>query len=155
MKKLIITSLVALASFAGFAQTSAFDKFQNVEGIESVIINKKFFEIAGSIEAPAGGEKAQKCLNMLKDFDNLKVFTSSEKKHKKALSNAVHSYLKDGALQELLSVNDEGSKVRVYVKDSGKANQINEALLFVEGGKEVVVMTFTGSLNLNDLKSLK
>ncbi|MFP5495256.1 MAG: hypothetical protein ACLGJE_03800, partial [Gammaproteobacteria bacterium] len=36
MKKIIITSLLAIAPFVSFAQTKAFDKFQNVEGIESV-----------------------------------------------------------------------------------------------------------------------
>lgn len=155
MKKLIITSLLAVVPFLSFAQTNAFDKFQNVDGIESVCISKKLFELAGSIEAKDAGEKAQKCLNMVKNMDNLKIFTTSERKHKKNLSKAVASYLKDTSLTELLAVNDNESKVKVFVKEGGKATEIREALLFVESDKEVVVMSFTGALDFNDLKKLK
>jgi hypothetical protein len=155
MKKLIITSLLAVAPFLGFAQTKAFDKFQNVEGIESVCISKKFFEMAGGIEASGSTEKTKKCLDMVKNIDNLKIFTTSERRHKKDLSQAVASYLKETALTQLLAVNDKESKVKVFVKEGGKATEIREALLFVENDKEVVVMSFTGAVDLNDIKALK
>lgn len=155
MKKIIITSLLAIAPFVSFAQTKAFDKFQNVEGIESVCISKKLFEMAGSLEAKDAGEKTQKCLDLVKNMDNLKIFTTSERRHKKDLSKAVASYLKETSLTELIAVNDKESKVKVFVKEGGKASEIREALLFVESDKQVVVMSFIGSLNLNDLKKLK
>lgn len=155
MKRLIITSILAIAPFVAFAQTKAFDKFQNVDGIESVCISKKLFEMAGSIEAPGDSEKTQKCLNMVKNMDNIQIFTTSERRHKKDLSKAVASYLKETALTQLVAVNDKDAKVKVFVKEGGKASEIREALVFVESDKQVVVMSFTGALNLNDLKKLK
>ena len=155
MKKIIITSILAIAPFVGFAQTKAFDKFQNVDGIESVCISKKMFEMAGSIDATGSSEKTKKCLDMVKNIDNLKVFTTSERRHKKDLSNAVASYLKETSLTELLAVNDKDSTVKVFVKEGGKSSAIREALVFVESDKEVVVVSFTGALDLNDLKKLK
>lgn len=155
MKKLIIAVVLAVTPFVSFAQTNVFDKFQNVEGIQSICLNSKLFEIAGSVETPAGGEKAQKCLDMVKNIDNMKIFSTSERKHKKNLSSAVWAYLKENTLSELVSVNDKGSKVKVYVKQGGKPSEIREALVFVEDDKEVVVMSFTGQVDLNTLKKLK
>lgn len=151
MKKFIITSVLAALPLLGFSQTSAFDKFQNVEGIGSICINSKFFELAGNAEA--GNEKAQKYLDVVNKLDNLKIFTTSEKKYKKALRNAVTSYLKDSVLEQVISVNSNGSKVKVYVQE-GQA-KLKEALLFVESEEEVVVITFTGAIDLKKLKDIQ
>lgn len=151
MKKFIITTVLAALPLLGFSQTTAFDKFQNVEGIGSVCINNKFFEMAG--ETQAGNEKAQKYLDVVNKLDNLKIFTTSVKKHKKALRNAVTSYLKSSMLEQLISVNSDGSSVKVYVQE-GEA-KLKEALLFVESEEEVVVMTFTGTIDLKKLKDLQ
>lgn len=156
MKKFIITSILAVAPFIGFAQTTAFDKFKDVDGITSVTLNKELFEMAGNIEV-SGNEKTDKCLSMVKNLDGLKVFTTSEKKHMKNIRNAVSSYLKSNTLSELMSINDKGSKVKIYVKEGAGKADLREALVFVEDDKDkqVVLLSFTGNINLNDLKKLK
>lgn len=156
MKKFIIASLLAVAPFIGSAQTTAFDKFKDVDGITSLTINKELFELAGDMEV-SGNEKADKCLSMVKNLDGLKVFTTSQKKHMKNIRNAVASYLKSNSLEELMSVTDKGSKVKIYVRSGVSASEVKEALLFVEDDKDkqVVLLSFTGNLNLKDLKSLK
>lgn len=154
MKKFIVTALLAAMPFIASAQTTAFDKFENVEGIETVVINKKMFEIIGNVEAPAGGDKAQKMINAVKGLDNVKVFTTSEKKHRKEMAKTVESYLKQNTLEELMSVKDEKSRIKIYV-NKGDSSLIKECLVFVDDDKEMVLLSLTGNIDLKELGDLK
>ncbi|WP_051200369.1 DUF4252 domain-containing protein [Flavobacterium subsaxonicum] len=156
MKKFIITLLLAALPAVTFAQ-SAFDKFSNVDGIEAVTISGKMFEMLGSVEAGDNDAETQKVLNQVKNLDNLKIFSTAEKKYRKEIRTAVTNYLKTNALEELMSVKDGKSTIRIYVKQGASANIVKEGLLFVEDAddKQVVLISFTGTLNLNDLKDLK
>lgn len=156
MKKFIIIALLAVAPFIGSAQTTAFDKFKDVDGIASITVNKKLFEMAGDMEV-SGSEKADKALSMVKNIDGLKVFITSEKKHMKSMRNTVLSYLKTAGLEELVTFNDKGSMIKFYVREGVTSSDVKEALLFMEDAddKKVVLLSFTGNLNLNDLKNIK
>lgn len=153
MKKFIITALFAALPFAGFAQ-SEFDKFQNVAGIESVAISGSFFDMAESFKDEAKDEKAKKCLELIKDVDNFKILSTSENKHIKSLKKAVASYLKSDGLEQMLSVNGDGAKFQVFVKE-GKG-LLKEALVSVEDkdGK-LVIITFSGNIDLKGLKNIQ
>ena len=153
MKKIIITLAAVVMPSLIFAQ-SAFDKFQDKEGIGVVLVNKGMLDLIGGIQAPAGGEKAQKLIDQVNNLDNIRIFTTSKSKYIKEMRSAVTDYLKQNPLEQLMSVTDEGSKVKIYVKPGSTPSQIKEFLLFVEDNedKEVVLISFTGNINLNDLK---
>lgn len=153
MKKFIITALIAALPLAGFAQKE-FDKFQNVAGIESVAISGSFFDVADSFKAEAKDEKAKKYLEIIKDVDNFKILSTSESKHIKSLKKAVTSYVKNDRLEQMLSVNNDGAKVALFVKEG--TGILKEALVFVEdkAGK-LVVITFSGNIDLKGLKDIQ
>jgi len=154
MKKFIITALLAALPLVTFAQTTAFDRFENVEGIETVSVNKKMFEMAGSLKTPEGKEQMQKYVDMAKGIESLRVYSTAEKKHKKEMSSAVTDYLKQNLLEELVSINSEDAKVKIYVNKGGDATHITECLVFVENLKkkeETVLVSMTGDINLKDL----
>lgn len=156
MKKIIITLLLAALPFAAGAQT-AFDKFQEMEGVDYVAVNKEMFDMLSKMDASIEGEKTEKYMELIDQIDNLRVFTTSERKPRKELTEAVQDYLKLNTLEELMSVKDEGSTVKIYVNQGGEASIIKEGLIFIEDkdDKGVVVVSFTGNLNLEDLKGLK
>lgn len=156
MKKFIITSVLAVMPFVTFAQT-AFDKFKDVKGIEYISVTKDMFDMLGKFEASASGEKTEKFIQMAKGLESVKVFTTAEKKYRKELTAAVAGYLKGNTLEELVSYSGKDSKVKVYVNQGGEASLIKEGLVFIEDldDKGVVLVSFTGSLNLDDLKNLK
>lgn len=161
MKKFIITLLVAALPVVTFAQKTAFDKFDNVKGIEAVTISGDMFKMLGGIQAPQGGDQAQKYLDQVKSLESLKIYTTSEKKYRKELKNAITDYLKQNPLEQLLSLNEKGSVIKVYAKQGADASQLKEVLVFVEDedakdGKEAVLISFTGDINLNEIiKDLK
>lgn len=154
MKKFIVTALLAAMPFIATAQTTAFDKFENVEGIETVVINKKMFEMIGNVETSAGGEKAQKLIDAAKGLEYVKVFTTTDKKHRKEMAKTVESYLKQNPLEELMSIKDEKSRVKIYV-NKGDSSLIKECLIFVDDNKEMVLLSLTGNIDLKELGDLK
>lgn len=157
MKKLLITAVLAAMPFIATAQTTAFDKFENVEGIDFLNIGKDMFKMLSSVEGSVGTEKTEKYVDLIEDIDNLKVFTTNERKHRKALSNAVSDYIKQDKLEELMSFNGKDAKIKIYVNKGGEATLIKEGLVFVEDmdDKGVVVVSFTGNLNLKDLEKIE
>ncbi|MFP9098589.1 DUF4252 domain-containing protein [Flavobacterium sp. RHBU_24] len=153
MKKFIITALIAAMPLAGFAQ-SEFEKFQNVAGIESVAISGSFFDMADSFKAEAKDEKAKKYLDMIKDVDNFKILSTSEEKHIKSLKKAMASYLKKDRLEPMFSVNGDGAKFQLFVKEG--AGKLKEALVSVEDKEgKLVVITFSGNIDLKGMKDLQ
>ncbi|TRW24860.1 DUF4252 domain-containing protein [Flavobacterium zepuense] len=156
MKKFIITLLVAALPAVTFAQ-SAFDKFNDVEGIEAVSISGDMFKMIGGLETSEDDDSTQQMLNQVKNIQSLKVFTTSEKKYRKEITTAVADYLKAKPLEELMSINEKNNKIKIYVNQGGDANLITEGLVFIQDidDKNVVLVSFTGNINLNDLKNLK
>jgi hypothetical protein len=157
MKKFLITAVLAAMPFIASAQITAFDKFENVEGIDFLNVEKDMFKMLSSVEASIGDEKTEKYADLIEDIDQLRIFTTKEKKHRKALVNAVTDYVKQDKLEELMSFNSKDAKVKIYVNKGGDAALIKEGLVFVEDmdDKGVVVVSFTGNLNLNDLDKIK
>jgi len=158
MKKFIITSVLAVLPFVSFAQTTAFNKFEDVEGIQAVSINKEMFDMFRSMDSSAKDEKTKTYMDLAGQVDNVKIFTTSEKRYKKQIKEAVAGYLKQNTLQELMSVSTEGNKVKIYVRQGSSESIIKEGLVFVENEdrkEDAVLISFTGNVNLNDLKDIK
>lgn len=78
MKNIIIALFVLVPSVI-FAQ-SAFDKFDGKNGVTSVVVNKKMFEMIGKTKLDPKDKDAQQYLNLVKKLDNLKVFTTDNGK---------------------------------------------------------------------------
>ncbi len=156
MKKFIITAVLAAMPFVTFAQTKAFDKFQDVEGIETVTVNKAMFEMLGDVKV-TGNDKTQNYLDMAEKMESLKVFSTREQKHKDAIRATVAEYVKQHPLTELMTANHGGAKIKVYVVQGRQESIIKEGLVFIEDtkDKEMVLVSFTGNLNLNDIEGLK
>lgn len=153
MKNIIIALFLAILPTVTFAQ-DAFTKFEDKDGIDVVIINKKMFELLGGVEASGVEAKAQKYLKQVKNLDKLKVFTTSQLNYIKDMETTVASYLKQNSLEELMAFNKEGFKGKLYVKSGKTVSDVKEFLLFSKGGKknEAVLVSFTGNVNLKDLK---
>jgi fructose-bisphosphate aldolase class 1 len=101
MKNLVVVIAFLMASTVSFAQ-GAFDKFEDKEGVASVIVNKKMFEMMSKVKVDAKDKEMQQYMNLLKKLDNLKVFTTSNAKLGADMKATVNSYLKSNPLEEPL-----------------------------------------------------
>jgi len=156
MKKFIITIVVALVSNTFFAQT-AFDKYDGLDGVTSIVVNKKMFQMMASVKVDANDKETQQYLSLMKKLDNLKVFTTTSTKLSADMKLTADKYVKTAGLEELMRVNDSGKNVRILVKSGSAGSQVKELLMFIEDSSkqnETVLMSLTGDFDLNEISIL-
>ena len=154
MKKLIITLVLVLMPALFFGQ-SMFDKFEDKVEIESIIVNKKMFELMGNVKADPKDKNMQQYLDLIKKLDMLKVFTTSNAKYTTEMKSTVDAYLKKFPLEELMRINEGGRNIKIYVKSGATSSQVKELLMFMEGGKEeTILMSLTGNFDLSEITIL-
>lgn len=156
MKKFLITIVVALISNSFFAQT-AFDKYDGLDGVTSIVVNKKMFQMMASVKVDANDKETQQYLSLMKKLDNLKVFTTTNTKLSADMKSTTDKYVKTAGLEELMRVNDSGKNVRILVKSGSTDTQVKELLMFIEDASkqnETVLMSLTGSFGLSEIAIL-
>lgn len=152
---IILLLFIVLPSFI-FAQ-SAFDKFEGKDGITSVNVSKKMFEMMSKVKVDAKDKEMQQYLNLLKKLDNLKVLTTTSAKIANEMESSVNSYLKSNPLEELMRVNSDGKDVKIYVKSAGSSTIVKELLMFMESSSKdtpSVLLSLTGEFDLDEISSL-
>lgn len=157
MKNLVVVIAFLMASTVSFAQ-GAFDKFEDKDGVASVIVNKKMFEMMSKVKVDTKDKEMQQYMNLLKKLDNLKVFTTSNAKLGADMKATVNSYLKSNPLEELMRVNGDGKNVKIYVKSGANENIVKELLMYIEGANmkdaNTVVLSLTGNFSLDEISML-
>jgi len=157
MKNLFIAFLFTLLPSVFFAQTTAFDKYEDNPAINTVIVNKKMFQLMGEMKMDPKDKNAQQYINLVKKLESLKVFTTESSKISKDMKSTVDNYLKGHPLDELMRITEDGKAIKIFVKSGATASQIKEMLMFIEGGgpkDSTVVMSLTGSFDLSELSVL-
>ena len=156
MKKIIVTVVLILVSNAFFAQT-AFDKYDGQDDVTSIIVNKKMFQMMGSVKVDVNDKETQQYLALMKKLDNLKVFTTTSTRVSTEMKSSTDSYIKTAGLEELMRTNDSGKNVRILVKSGASEGQVKELLMFIEGSNkenETVLMSLIGSFDLSEISIL-
>jgi hypothetical protein len=156
MKKIIVTVVFVLVSNAFFAQ-SAFDKYDGQDGVTSIVVNKKMFQMMGSVKVDSNDKETQQYLDLMRKLDNLKVFTTTNAKVSADMKVTAEKYMKTAGLEELMRVNDSGKNLKVWVKSGSSDGQVKELLMYSEEtnkGNETVLMSLTGNFNLSEVSIL-
>jgi len=170
MKKLAVILAMALVPIVTFGQ-SIFDKFEDMEGVTSVIVNQKMFKMLADINIQTDDAESQEVLNMVNKITGLKVLTTGDEKISTDMNNTVNSYLKSSNLQELMRIKDGEQTVKFYVKEGKDDNHVKELLMFVNGLKEItkdqditingqkreietVLLSLTGDIDLRQISKL-
>ena len=156
MKKIIVYVALLVSSMV-FSQ-NAFEKLEDKEGVESIVVSKKMFEMMSKVKVDAKDKEMQQYMNLLKKLDNLKVFTTSNAKLGADMKATVNSYLKSNPLEELMRVNGDGKNVKIYVKSGANENIVKELLMFIEGANmkdaSTIVLSLTGNFSLDEISML-
>jgi len=164
MKKIILTIAVVLISFANYAQSSIFDKFEDMDGVSSVIVNKEAFKMLAKFQG--GGAEGQEYIDMVQNLNTFKVFTTEKPEISAQMATVMKQYLTSAKLTEMMRVKDEGTNVKIYIRQGKDADHVSELLMFVNGvGKymkdadspikaETVILSLTGDIDLNKISKL-
>jgi len=170
MKKLAVILAIALAPIVTFGQ-SVFDKFEDIDGVTSVIVNQKMFKMLMDLQIQTDDPEAQELVDMVGKITGLKVLTTGDEKISADMNSTFSSYLKSANLQELMRIKDGEQTVKFYVKEGKDDNHVKELLMFVTGLKEItkgqditingkkreietVLLSLTGDIDLRQVSKL-
>lgn len=156
MTKIIVTFVLFLVSNSFFAQ-SAFDKYDGQDDVTSIIVNKKMFQMMGSVKVDNNDKETLQYLTLMKKLDHLKVFTTTSTRVSTEMKSTTDNYIKIAGLEELMRTNDSGKNVRILVKSGAADGQVKELLMFIEGSSkenETVLMSLTGTFDLSEIAVL-
>lgn len=170
MKKLVLIIAIASLPIMSFGQ-SIFDKFEDMDGVASVIINQKMFSMLASINIDLDDADAQGYMDMVKKITGFKVFTTGEESVSADMKATVNKYLKSSNLEELMRIKDGDQNVKIYIKEGKDDNHVKELLMFITGlkeftqGKDVtingqkreietVILSLTGDIDLKQISKL-
>lgn len=162
MKKLLIIAVLTVLPFTGFSQ-SIFDKFEDLDNVSSVIVNKSMFNLLTKIDVDVDDKDTQDFIDIGKSISSLKVFITEDKAIGADMLTTMKSYLKTASLEELMRVKDKDANIKFYIKSGKDEDHVSELLMFVsdvKGAKidnrkiETVLVSITGDIDLNKIGSL-
>ncbi len=169
-KSLVIMVALVLLPVLSFGQ-SIFDKFEDRDGVTSIILNQKMFSMLATVNVDFEDPEAQQFMDMAKRITGLKVFTTDNLEVSKDMNATVNSYLKSSSLQELMRIKDGDQTVKFYVKEGKDENHVKELLMFINGlteytkdaditinGEkrevETVLLSLTGDIDLRQISKM-
>lgn len=170
MKNLVIVLALTVAPIMSFSQ-SLFDKYEDIDGVTSVIINQKMFSMLASFNVSTDDPETDDFLNMVKQLKSLKVLTTEDEAISEKLKSDVNKYLKGSKLEELMRIKEGEQTIKFYVREGKDENHVKELLMFVTGLKEItkdsnieingkkreietVLLTLTGDIDLREISKL-
>ncbi len=164
MKKYIAIALLVLTPLAGAAQ-SIFDKYEDMDQVSSVIVNKNMFELLIKMDVDVDDPEAREFMEIAKSLSGLKVFVTEDKGISADMQATVDKYLKSASLEELMRVKDKEANVKFYVRNGKDSDHVSELLMLVTGIQnanveiddrkiETVLLTLTGDIDLTKIGSL-
>lgn len=136
MKKIILILAVALTTSISFGQ-GLFDKYEDMKGVTSGVINQKMFSMLASIDINMDDPEDQQMLEMAKKIKSVKLLTTGDDKISASMNADVKKYVASSSLEELMRFKDGDQTVKFYVKEGKDENHVKELLMFVNGLKEM------------------
>lgn len=163
MKKVVVFAFALLPVF-GFSQ-SIFDKYEDMDKVGAVIINKGLINLLSSIDMDEADKEARKFMEVAQGIDGIKVFMTEDKTVSEDMRSTVSKYLKSASLEEMMRVKDKDTQVKFYVRNGKKDSHVRELLMFVSGVQEKnidvhgrkfesVLVSMTGDIDLNKIGAL-
>jgi hypothetical protein len=162
MKKFLIIAALLVTPLMGSAQ-SIFDKYEDMDEVSSVIVNKNMFELLMKMDVDVDDPEAKEFMDIAKSLSGVKVFVTEDKTISADMKATVDSYLKSSSLSELMRVKDKDANVKFYIREGKDSDHVSELLMFVTGIKntemndrkiETVLLTLTGDIDLTKIGSL-
>lgn len=161
-RKLIIAFALAVVPLFTFAQSSVFDKFEDLDDVSTVVVTKRAFEMMAKMGGTS--EEAKNYKDLATSLTSLKVFATENSAIAADMKSQVSSYLKSTKLSELMRVKDKDGNVKIYVKEGKDADHVTELFMFIEGiskhmageerKPEAVIVSITGDIDLNKISEL-
>jgi len=155
MKKIIL--LLAMFVSSLMVGQNEFEKFESKEGVESIIVTQKMFDLMSKVKVDSKDKEAQQYLNLLKKLDNLAAYYTSNAKLGNELNTATTAYLKANPLELISTSTQDGNAIKIYGKSDANQANVKELLVVVNGdfkGIKASVLSVKGDFPISDIGML-
>ena len=153
INKIILVAVLVMSGWIANAQAQ-FDKFEDIDGVTSVVVTQKAFSLMSKI----GSESDEEYMDLIKNIESLRVFATESAEVAIQMEKAATSYLKSANLEKLMTVKEDGSNITIYVKEGKSEDFVKELFMFVKDSdntsKESVIISLTGEIDLNQIAKL-
>lgn len=136
MKNLVLIIAIVLTPIMSFGQ-GLFDKYEDMDGVTSGVINQKMFNMLASINVDFDDPEATALMEAIKKIKSVKLLTTGDENISSKMSTDVNKYIKNSSLEELMRFKDGDQTVKFYVREGKNENYVKELLMFVNGLKEL------------------
>jgi len=134
-----------------------FSKFEKNKDINSVVVNKKMFEMMANVKVEATNPEEKLYFDLIKKLTGLRVFNTKAQDVKKDMITTVNEYAQAKNLKELVNKKDNDSKILIYINNTGTNKNIAELVMLndsVDSSRETILVFITGNFSLSELSSL-
>lgn len=154
MKKITFLMLLMLLPFISNAQN--FDKYENMKEVDAVVITSKMFKLLTKIDLNADDPETQQYIDLIENLKEMRVFSSKSSSVRQQMATDVNSFLKNGSLEELMRVTDDGKTVKFYYKPGRNDDYVSQLFMFMDGKEDnvSVILNITGDINLAQVSRL-
>lgn len=156
MKKLTLALLALIVPFLTSAQS--FDKYESMKEVDAVVVTSKMFKLLTKIDLNADDPETQAYIDLIENLKEMKVLSTTKENIRKQMAVDVASYIKNGSMEELMRVSEDGKNVRFYYKPGKNDDYVSQLFMFMEGEDKnkpmSVILNITGEINLAQVSRL-
>ena len=161
MKKIAILIALVVAPMVTSAQ-SFFDTLEDMDGVDMVVVTKDAFELISKFKnIKIDDNEGMKVFQMIQDLKEFKMFSTKDTGIANKMDVMVQSAIKKQNLTQLMRIKEDGSNIKIYVKSTKNKDFVSEVLMFIKGldkktkgNSEAVVVSLTGSIDINKMSEL-
>lgn len=153
MKKLLLLlGLIGLLAMPGKADVKNFKelyhKYENDTEVKCVNVNRFLNGLISMYIPDEGNEVAKQFMSSCSEV--YLMLTQGERQ--KVLKKEVSDYIRKSKLEELVSIREEDTDIRIYAKSEGE--KINSLLVVIDGNDSVAFLQANGEFSPAMLKEL-
>lgn len=148
MKIKIIVMLIGLSVMGMVsAQNSLFDKFSEMDGVNSVYISKALLSMMSSVNS-----NGINISGMANKLETVCILTSEKEETALLMKKETEYIRKSKRYEELMRIKDEESRISFYIKKEGEI--IRELVMLVDEKSEFVIIQLLGAMELKDIQAI-
>ena len=147
MKRLFITLVATLlVALTLPAQENVFEKYADTEGVTTVYISKKMFNMMKDVKS-----EDLNLGTLSGKINDMQILTCEDKDTVAKLRKDIAYISPDNGYEAMMRVREEGERITIYAKEGKKEN---EYILLVDDSEELVLIQINGQLTLEELQSV-
>lgn len=147
MKKTALLLLMMTICAIGHAQSTLFRKYENTDGVSTVVVSKAMFRMMPDVNV--GNRNIKKIASKI---DNLRVLSCERQQLIAKISKDAAAVYKNKPWEEVMRYKEGTSSTVIYMQPTGKGKY--EYSLYTTEKGELQIISIVGNITLQDIKSI-